>query len=207
MEANSTWKLYTMRNSFLCRTDILISVRFLICIRFLLSYNHKSPDTHLQKEEQFIKQFSSQFLICITPAATFGLCLLLWRASQSQVPEDPLEDHFLSSIAFFESLSHCLNISQQKDLELNGINVNNIDCWALWSLLERTSTIILDLKRVWDHGPQVHYHTACSEPLLLAHNLKLWKVNLYGHAGKSPALYHPADQENSHSVSYPTREL
>jgi hypothetical protein len=105
-------------------------------------------------------------------------------------------------------LSQCLNISQQKDLELNGINVNNIDCWALWSLLETASTIIHDLKWVWDHGPQGHYHTACPEPLLLARNLKLlWEVNLCGHAGKSPAPHHPADEEKSHSVSYPTGEL
>jgi hypothetical protein len=61
---------------------------------------------------------------------------------------------------------------------------------------------------MWDHGAQGHYHTACPESLLLAHNLKLlWEVNPFGHAGKSPAPHHPADQEKSHGVSYTTGEL
>jgi hypothetical protein len=42
-------------------------------------------------------------------------------------------------------LSQCLSISQLKDLELNGINVNNVDAEPLEVLLERDSTIMWDL--------------------------------------------------------------
>jgi hypothetical protein len=147
---------------------------------------------------------SSSYIWTLSPALKTITDSGTWRP--------PLRPLFIINCLIWESylmyLSQCLNISQWKDLELNGFNVNNIDCWALWSLLERASTIIHDLKGVWDHGAQGHYNTACPEPLLLAHNLKLlWEVNLCKHAGKSSASQHPADQEKSHGVSYPTGEL
>ncbi|KAL2767477.1 melanoma antigen preferentially expressed in tumors isoform b [Daubentonia madagascariensis] len=146
LEVNCTWKLSTL-GKFSPHLGQMRNLR-----RLLLSHIHMSSSTSLEKEEQCVAQFTSQFhsLQHLQELYLDSISFLQGRLDQVlRCLKSPLETLSITNCLLSEAdltyLSQCPNISQLKDLGLSGVNLTNISPEPLQVLLERASATLQDL--------------------------------------------------------------
>ncbi|XP_039736357.1 melanoma antigen preferentially expressed in tumors [Pteropus medius] len=146
LEVNCTWKLSTMEKfaPYLGQMGNLH--------RLLLSHIHMSSHITLEQEQQYVSQFTSQFLSLLHLQELYldSISFLEGRLDQMlRCLKTPLETLSITNCLLSETdlmhLSQNLNVSQLKDLGLSGVNLTNVSSEPLQILLERASATLQDL--------------------------------------------------------------
>ncbi|ELW72426.1 Melanoma antigen preferentially expressed in tumors [Tupaia chinensis] len=146
LEVNCTWKLSTLAK-FSPLLGQMGNLR-----RLLLSHIHVSTYTSLEKVEQYVSLFTSQFrsLCQLQELYLDSIAFLSGRLDQVlRYLKGPLETLSITNCPLSESdltyLSQSPSITQLKDLSLCGVSLTNISAEPLQVLLERVSATIQDL--------------------------------------------------------------
>ncbi|XP_005396413.1 PREDICTED: melanoma antigen preferentially expressed in tumors [Chinchilla lanigera] len=146
LEVNCTWKLSTFGN-FAPYLGQMGNLR-----RLLLSHILTSSCTYLGKEEQYVNQFTSQFLSfhhlqeLYLDSVSFlkGRLDKVLRCLKSSLETLSITNCLLSESDLMH-LSQCPNMSQLKDLSLSGVSLTTVSPEPLRVLLERASSTLEDL--------------------------------------------------------------
>ncbi|XP_055231054.1 melanoma antigen preferentially expressed in tumors isoform X1 [Gorilla gorilla gorilla] len=146
LEVTCTWKLPTLAK-FSPYLGQMINLR-----RLLLSHIHASSYISPEKEEQYIAQFTSQFLSLQCLQALYVDSLFFLRGRLDQLLRhvmNPLETLSITNCRLSEGdvmhLSQSPSVSQLSVLSLSGVVLTDVSPEPLQALLERASATLQDL--------------------------------------------------------------
>ncbi|EHB17087.1 Melanoma antigen preferentially expressed in tumors [Heterocephalus glaber] len=145
LEINCTWKMSTF-GMFAPYLGQMSNIQRLLLSHILTSC------TYLEKEEQYVSQFTSQFLSfhhlqkLYLDSVSFlkGHFNKVLRCLKSSLEILSITNCLLSESDLMH-LSQCPNMSQLKDLSLSGVNLTTMSPEPLRALLERASSTLEDL--------------------------------------------------------------
>ncbi|KAM6166380.1 melanoma antigen preferentially expressed in tumors [Erethizon dorsatum] len=146
LEVNCTWKLSTFGN-FAPYLGQMGNLR-----RLLLSHILTTSCTYLEEEEQYVNQFTSQFLSFhhLQELYLDSVSFLKGRLNKVlRCLKSSLEILSITNCLLSESdlthLSQCPSMSQLKDLSLSGVSLTTMSPEPLRALLERAASTLEDL--------------------------------------------------------------
>ncbi|KFO23686.1 melanoma antigen preferentially expressed in tumors [Fukomys damarensis] len=146
LEINCTWKM-SIFGTFAPFLGQMSNIR-----RLLLSHILMTSCTYLEKEEQYVNQFTSQFLSFhhLQKLYLDSISFLKGRLNKVlRCLRSSLEILSITNCVLSESdlmhLSQCPSVSHLKDLSLSGVNLTTMSLEPLRTLLERASSTLEDL--------------------------------------------------------------
>ncbi|XP_004636428.1 melanoma antigen preferentially expressed in tumors [Octodon degus] len=146
LEVNCTWNLSTF-GKFAPYLGQMSNLR-----RLLLSHILTTAYTYVEKEEEFVSQFTSQFLSLRHLQELYLDSVSFLKGHLHDVLrylKSPLETLSVNNCLLVESdlihLSECPSVSQLKDLSLSGVSLATMSPDLLRVLLERVSSTLEDL--------------------------------------------------------------